>query len=415
MSSKGNHPTNNPATSGAVSQNAGRKNKQKKKKPQGGRPPRQKKKNSKRSYTGAGAMDHLSTSLLKELILDTPTVHGGLVVHPRSKFLAALVNPRESMGIRLPDDLCREETATYQTKRTYNVKGVTGTLVDPTANKGRFCYVFNPTFSAQGAVFSATLNSFPFAFCDGANATAQWNNVFTASVPGGNFNTYELDQEVLTFARTDATGLMNDVRPVSMSVLCTYNGNLVDGGGNIAIALVRGDSWQKDLTNGSATRLIKNWENLATYPGAYEGPLARGGYAYWLPDDESDYLLRPVMPTHPDNTVNHAYPFIVVSGQCTNPGTSQLRVECYINWEYTTDSRVVETRHGSKDANLRRYAMKRLGNEPTSMPNDDHINWMRVLLGGVGGFVVGGPVGGVLGAIAGAGVSTSGLYTKMGG
>jgi hypothetical protein len=311
--------------------------------------------------------------------------------------------------VRVPDPFLREATATYQSKLVFNVTGVNGTAVNATTDAGRFCYVFNPIITDAAPSFSAGSPQMQVAFKDGTDVARLWTDPFAA--PGAlNFDTYILDPENNTFANINNTGLMQKMRPVSMSVLASYNGNLVAGGGNIAAALLPGGSWESHLVNGTAGFQYSNWEQLARQPGAYDGPLSKGAYTFWLPDDSDDYLLSSVNATSTTRTLEKDYPLLVVSGQVSPPaggilGGTVLRLDVYINYEYTTDSRVVETRHGPKSLAERTESVARLLTEPTSMPNDDHINWLKVLLGGAAGFLVGGPVGAVLGASAGAGLS----------
>jgi len=93
-------------------------------------------------------------------------------------------------------------------------------------------------------------------------------------------------------------------------------------------------------------------------------------------------------------------------------GSTQLRVDMYVNWEYTSDNRVPETAHGSKDINERYLAFKALATADLSMGNAEHINWIKVILGGAAGFFLGGPVGAVIGATAGAGISLGSALLK---
>jgi len=315
-------------------------------------------------------------------------------------YLESLINPRDTEGIRLPDPFCRQHTATYQSKIVFNVTGVSGTALGN--DQGRFCYVFNPIIGNRPG-FNANDVLSQVSFKDGAYAAAGWTSVFSAA----STNTYQADSDISNWV-TGIKPLMDECRPVSMSVLASYNGNLVSGAGNIAIALVRGGTWITNLSNASAgVKGFANWENLANYPGAYDGPLIRGGYAYWLPDDETDYLLRDVYDTKNDSMDEHDYPLIVVSGQNGQIpaiaggalGTC-LRVECYINYEYTTNSRSQATSPGPSSTWMREAAMRAMCYEPTSMPNDWHQKFIASVLGGIGGFFLGGPKGMVIGALA---------------
>jgi len=318
-------------------------------------------------------------------------------------YLESLVNPRDTEGIRLPDPFCRQHTATYQAKVVYNVTGVSGALVT-TANQGRFCYVFNPVIDQRGGTFNAFNNYSQVAIKDGPIA-ANWVSPFIGA------DQYAPDA-YLSMWTAGANPVMSECRPVSMSVLASYNGNLIQGGGNIAIALVRGGAWVNNLTNSTiGANNLANWENLAEFPGAYDGPLIKGGYAYWLPDDETDYLLRDTNQAKTNTMGVHDYPVIVVSGQNGSPsGTTGmppyntfatcLRIDCYINYEYTTLLRTQATSPGPSDTWMRETAMHAICYQPTSMPNEWHQKFIASVIGGVGGFFLGGPAGALVGALA---------------
>jgi len=334
----------------------------------------------------------------------------------RYEYLASIVAPREAEHVRLPDPWTREETATYQTKFSINIVGCQGVAQGMTADVGRFSLILNPVFDASFPTFSTTQSNWMVAIQDGNNGTALWSNSWVASNPGTNFITYITDPNQLTFANPSNTGLMMKCRPVSASILASYNGQLINGGGNIAASWLPGDFWPVRAVTGT-TNACK-WETLAQFKGAYDGPLCKGAYTYWMPEDETDTLLYSTANGLPDRMAVHNYPVLAIAGQVSQttvtPSTSgnsstQLRVDCYINWEYTTDSRIVEAMHGSKDINERYLAYKVLAKEASSMANGDHIDWIRGLLGAGLGFLAGGPIGAVVGGAAGLGISLSGV------
>jgi len=341
----------------------------------------------------------------------------GMLVNKQSRYLASLIDPREFPDARVPDPYCRERTATYQSKVVYLVEGVNGAAVGATTDAGRFSYVFNPIMTSAGVTFNPNIPGTQVAYKDGTNPTALWTTNFANSTVGTNFDIYNDDPETASFANAARTAIMSKCRPVSMSVLASYVGNLTAGGGNIAAALVPGGTWGDNLAIAASPTPLANWENLARVPGAYDGPLVQGAYTYWLPDDSDDYLFRDVqnLIAGSDAMSNYSYPLLVISGKIQNATTNpQIRLDVYINYEYTTVSRVVATSHGSKSLAERLEAVTILADQPTSMPNDQHIDWIKVVLGGAAGFLVGGPVGAVLGAAAGAGVSgLSGLLKGM--
>lgn len=340
----------------------------------------------------------------------------GVIIPSRLEYLAALVCPREAEGIRLPDPYTRERTATYQTKITQNIMGVqpatpgTGPLGGAI---GRFCIVVNPVWDNAAPTFSSVTPNFMFGLQDGVSNTNNWNPFWIAS--GANFFTYLTDPNQNQLANSAGTGFIERARPVSASILCTYNGQILNGGGNIAAAFVPGDWWQNKAVNNTYTQC--NWESVALLKGAYDGPLNLGAYVIWVPEDDTDNLMRDVNGSLNDTMKIHGYPMLTVAGQVASPtngfnGSSQLRVDIYINWEYTTENRIIETMHGSKNMNERLLAYKALSMENLSMPNDSHIDWIKTILGGVLGFALRGVSGAVLGAASGAGISLAAALGK---
>lgn len=322
-------------------------------------------------------------------------------MNERNVYLESLVNPRDTEGIRLPDPFCRQHTATYQAKAVYNITGVSGTGTTA-ATQGRFCYVINPCIDQRSTTFSVANLYSQVAYKDGPlPALAPWVNWFNVddNYVGDAYQTMWLE---------GANPVMTECRPVSVAVLVSYNGNLIQGGGNLAIALVRGGTWIANLTNATAgTNNLANWENLAEYPGAYDGPLTSGGYAYWLPDDETDYLLRDVNKAKNDTMGEHDYPVIVVSGVNGSPNAGSpvtfstcLRLDAYFNFEYTTPTRTQATGPGPCSTWQRETAMRAICYQPTSMPNDWHQKFIASVVGGFGGWVLGGPAGALVGALA---------------
>jgi hypothetical protein len=362
-------------------------------------------------YTNVNAFTRTVLDPFKNESCDMAVGMSGMRIPRSLEYLGSLVNPREFPGSRVPDPFVRETTATYPAKVTINVTGVNGAAVNATPNAGRFCYVIQPWISETAAGFAAAQARFQVASQDGTKATALWTNAFAAPVAGTNFFAYAADPETSLFANASSSGLMEKVRPVSASILASYNGNLVNGGGNIAAALVPGGAWLSHLQTAALTgHRYMLWEDLARHPGAYDGPLSKGAYAYWLPDDESDLLFRPVETSAGDNTDVHQYPVLIVSGQVAPDsngnftGGNVLRLDIYINYEYTTDSRIVECRHGSRDVTERHKAIATLSNQPTSMENEGHIDWVKTLIAGACGFVVGGPIGAAVGIAGSVGV-----------
>lgn len=341
----------------------------------------------------------------------------GMFVPKRLVYLAALLAPREFEGCRVPDPWTRDETATYQAKKTFDITGVFGTNVLPN-DLGRFSFIMNPVIS-ETVAWSNSEAGWQLAKIDG-DGTGPWDGVYAAPNAGVNHTTYEYDQYQSSWVGTSGEAMMLRCRPVSASVLVSYNGQLINGGGNIAMRVAPANTYETNLTTIPSISMA-NWENLSAAKQAYDGPLVRGAYGIWLPENETDYLLYdPRFPTNDPNSMgNHDYPQIVCSGKIT--GVSQtgsgvgpsLRVDIYINYEYTTNSRQVEAEHGPDDPAMRVRAMRALKKASVAMENDGHIDWIKTILAGAAGFIAGGPVGAVL-AAASVATGTSILGLKSG-
>jgi len=392
------HKDNNPNTQGAISVNVFPE-KKKKKQPK----PNPKPKNRKKIQGGMVAYEGRIPDRIRELARGDFAQCCGVPVGQRDEFLAALLMPREFDGARVPDPFVREPTSTYQAKVTVNIVGAQGTVVGATSDQGRFCFVLNPCIS-DTPTFATANAGWLYALKDGVNNTGVWTNNFAAS-SATSFDTYTGDVNQATWVNSVNTGIMNKVRPVSASVLASYNGQILNGGGNIAAGLFPASTWELMLTNGTAGISPAKWENLAQYKGMYDGPLSKGAYAYWLPDSETDYLFRTCKSALDDSTFTHDYPVLVVAGQISSPsggfsGSTQLRIDAYVNFEYTTVSRIVGAKHGSKDQSQMIRAMTKLANQPSSMENITHVDIIKGIIAGAAGFFLGGPVGAVAGAAA---------------
>jgi hypothetical protein len=418
-----NHSSNNPSTLGAIQLTVAKAPKQKKQT----QPKKKKATVGKRKQPGANTTSRgggplsmnprpaMRPSMLRTLIerrLMEYMSCEGMTIPKKAEYLAAILAPREAENIRLPDPWTREATATYQTKFVQNIMGVQGTAQNAANDVGRWSFILNPVIDNQAQVFSPTSTNWMFALQDGQNNTALWSNYWVAGVGGTNFINYFQDINQATFVG-GTNPIMAKCRPICACILATSVAPPITVAGNIAAAWVPGDWWVMAGANSTLANSTK-WETIATYKGAYDGPTNEGSYIIWVPEDESDTLLYDTLATTTTNMRTHMYPMLCMSGQvATGAGQPSgvaapiLRLDCYINWEYTTYQRITACAHGSKDINERYLAYKLLADCAIAMPNDQHINWIRAVLGGVLGFVVGGPVGSAVGFAAGAGISLS--------
>jgi len=203
-------------------------------------------------------------------------------------------------------------------------------------------------------------------------------------------------------------------RPVGQSMLVSYSGDLIAGGGELAGVCLPAGDWEKNLTgNATGQNQIKLFDAMSDFPKSSTQKLANGLYVWWKPSSIEDMKLRNVLHGHSTETMkDYDYPLLVCSGHINNQAASSMLVTIFTNYNYSTNTRDrsgMDCDDCPEAISLAMYLMKDL---PTSMPNGDHIDWIKTILGGVLGFVAGGPVGAAFGAAAGAGLSLFGIQSK---
>lgn len=135
-------------------------------------------------------------------------------------------------------------------------------------------------------------------------------------------------------------GLIETIRPVAMSVLTTYNGPLLQNGGQIASALVPSKALDSNFFTNAPDNpgALRSWNTIASLNEAvHDGPLNKGAYTWWTQEDNADYEFDSVSALNDKDM-----PAIVVAGTW-NPGTDVAgsatvvcRVEVEIVFEITT-------------------------------------------------------------------------------
>lgn len=154
---------------------------------------------------------------------------------------------------------------------------------------------------------------------------------------------------------------------------------------------------------------LQNWEQHTTLPNqntgannvaatTYVGKFKTGAYAYWLPEDPTDYEFLP-----PTQMCMKGYPIIVVSGQngsqavgAADPG---IIANLHINtvYEYETDEPNLDSRPARNYPGALEEVAGLMRGLPQCMSNDSHKKWWQVVLKALGaaglGFLAGGPVG----------------------
>jgi hypothetical protein len=178
---------------------------------------------------------------------------------------------------------------------------------------------------------------------------------------------------------SNGQGLVERVRPVAMSVLATYTGPTLTNGGNVAIAYLPGqtalDSFfsQDNASLGS----MMDWQAVSRVPGSYNGPLATGAYAFWVPEQVLDIQFRNWI----DSSL-YTYPSIVVSGvwapgAAISANTTIGRLMACFTFEYTTASQLPEVQLYVGVTTELEMVIAYLGMIPKCMANGEHKGFME--------------------------------------
>jgi hypothetical protein len=81
---------------------------------------------------------------------------------------------------------------------------------------------------------------------------------------------------------------------IAQSLLLTYEGSTLQNAGQLAIARVQGDS-VIGLSNYQNVQYTNWYQAIADLPiNNYNGRVSKGGYCWYLGDDESSYFYRPI-------------------------------------------------------------------------------------------------------------------------
>lgn len=183
-------------------------------------------------------------------------------------------------------------------------------------------------------------------------------------------------------------GVVQEVRPVSMAVLVTYMGTLLNDGGEISMCYVPYKTISNNYfaTNNAGVGQLQLFENLRSIPEAYNGPIKDGAYGIWAPytgDDNS--LVAP-------GTMNATqYPGIICSGvfspDATVGATQQtMRVMLYTTYEFVTTTTLFETQKLIGSQNMVDQAHGAIKRMTFCCANKSHENFITRAISGVRDF-----------------------------
>lgn len=177
-------------------------------------------------------------------------------------------------------------------------------------------------------------------------------------------------------------GIIEEIRPVSMATLVTYQGTTLNNGGEITINYLDNNLIANNFfqTNSGGIGQLQNINVLRTTPGNYDGPLKDGAYCIWAPYQNNDMSFY-----NPVSMNSHGYPGIVCTGffspdAAVASASSVLRVFLYVNYEYTTKYTCIETKTIFGSTAVLEEALLILKASQFACQNRQHLQKIRELL-----------------------------------
>lgn len=157
----------------------------------------------------------------------------------------------------------------------------------------------------------------------------------------------------------DLLKLIGDTyRFCALSVWLQYNGALTSNG-RVAIAFVQEHS----------DNIGSNWKfnDIASLPGAYVGPLNKGAYCYTAPVGLMDFSWK-----HIENPSDNA-PYIVFSMTASDTPAEDVTIRCAAHIEVQTTNQVISPVPSSINPDLITDTLLALRGLPHAMENDSHM------------------------------------------
>jgi hypothetical protein len=209
----------------------------------------------------------------------------------------------------------------------------------------------------------------------GIGGAANWNDATVSTVVGD----AGASQTITRFVdpdRATLAPLINEIRPVSAYLYVSFVGDTLNDGGQTAAAFMPSGG----VNNGAPTwssqmnANLQNVNELSLQPGAYLGPASKGCYIRWSPEDERDSFFYQIPQANA-----YEYPTLVASGVVTQ-ARPNIRWIVEVNYELTTQSRILTQIPSPIDTRLIEHAKRALQAMPYACANDDHESlWTRFL------------------------------------
>jgi len=302
---------------------------------------------------------------------------GNYVIVIQVKFTATVLPPsgsvRLGMNLTMPpgaglvvlDDSFTPQTTVTTVGAVYNVSAtfnVTSLPRDDSAFNGIPMNLFGPAlFDSAGPAYS--------------NNTVSASNVMVA-------NTYFQGAVPYT-----GSGPVEQLRPVSASLLVTFMGNRDLDGGLIAANYVPRDLVTSNFfaNNTDAPGQMQFVESLMTTEDAYNGALRDGARVIWAPYDTVDYSMMTVAASN-----RHEWPSMIVSGTYQPPPgyagnlnqvTWTLRCELVVVYEFVTKLTAFDQEAYLGSTALCDLCLQMLKSENFARSNGKHWAWLKAMSG----------------------------------
>lgn len=345
---------------------------------------------------------------------------------PKARELISMsINPAKHRPVR-PPDLVNQPTAIVKTRTLINV--APNTAAGSGADKGRFAVLVTPSLGQKPvglSPWSTVVSSKNFGPTNASNGTSYkdgfnfslsmqsalidpsktwdpstaWDN--SAFIYGTDSQTTQLTSNIGAGTGTWPTGynsgVVREYRPVAQSAWFRCSESALNNGGNVACASVTNFmtgtvvpfQGPQATTGGTYADpgSLWYWENLANYPGGYDGVLKDGAYTWMVPAPTN--LISPIFT---ENTVGSSSPgrFLMIAGQAQPDSSGAFPtqigvIEVETVYEFTTTDQWLERKIEPFDACALSEWLRVVDGLPTAMSNDTHVKWyqkvMRMLVG----------------------------------
>lgn len=336
--------------------------------------------------------------------------------------LAAFLNPQDHPGFVLP--LGAGAVSNYNSKQAADLFGANDTTVTPTlaaGDFGRFYIQYSPVLT-NASGFSNVYPNTQLVIVDGGNQPTVWPPSLTTHSANARIQ-YQRDPNSNVYINTAETGTADKVRPSGSSMLITFDGDNFGGGGRLASGCLPGAAFKKRVvaTQSPENNIMKYEQFAAQIPGAYQGPMKKGTYMWWRPDNIEDFNFRtPQSGADSQNAVDAwTCPFVACAGfiNQNSGGTginikNTMTVQAYTNFNLTNDNRTQPGIPILDNIEAVEDALMIMNYLPTAWPNEVHTKVINTILGGLAGLLMARTgMGALMGALAGYGVNISAIKT----